>query len=537
MPLLLAGKYWLAQNGILLAPTFTPAFCGGVPLLANPQSIFYSLPQALASFVGPIDAFMITTVIAAFVGSGGTYVLLRRDFRASTPAALLGAVLFLFNGFLVHRMMIGHVTFHTFGLIPVAAIVLLSNRQSPTGGAVSAISAVTVTALIVAYVIYAGAVNILVPFGIAVVMIWLLHAIILEPVRSFWFRGISGGLLGIALGAMKLAPAVAFVAAFPRPEPLHLMEFPELVGSLGKGFFAAFLTPEPGRQEFEFGIGPVPLIAIVWFRFLVDPGRRLARRFRERLARSWKLVAALCGLLLIPVLINYDGPGFQPFLQALPYIGNNVRLSRWWFVYIPLAVVASAVIFDRIISDPRRRNILASGGMLVTALYAVAVDHGYYENQPYDPSEIVLADTRLRLDESVPAISAIGGDENGIAAGVSRFPCYEPMFGYQAQNFPGELRTGRLRDGATLRNPACYIYGKANGCTPGDALPSGSAAEAAFAAYRPFPYIVPGWQRAADAVTLAALGLVAAALLQASWCAARRWRRALRPASGGDDRL
>src|SRR3989442_8323820 len=48
LPTLLAGHYWYAVNGPLAIPWFTPAICGGVPLLADPQSFYYSVPQWLA---------------------------------------------------------------------------------------------------------------------------------------------------------------------------------------------------------------------------------------------------------------------------------------------------------------------------------------------------------------------------------------------------------------------------------------------------------------------------------------------------------
>src|SRR5258708_949654 len=56
LPLLLAGKFWIAENGLLAPPIFSPAFCGGLPFLANPQSIFYSVPQALALLTDPVKS-------------------------------------------------------------------------------------------------------------------------------------------------------------------------------------------------------------------------------------------------------------------------------------------------------------------------------------------------------------------------------------------------------------------------------------------------------------------------------------------------
>src|SRR5215213_11843253 len=68
-PTLVAGQAWFQRNGWLSIPHFTPAFCGGVPLFANPQSVAYSLPQLLLVPLGPINAMLATLVISAVVGA------------------------------------------------------------------------------------------------------------------------------------------------------------------------------------------------------------------------------------------------------------------------------------------------------------------------------------------------------------------------------------------------------------------------------------------------------------------------------------
>jgi hypothetical protein len=49
-PYLLSGVQWAYRNGWLAIPYFTPDYCGGIPWLANPQSMFYSAPQLLTVF-------------------------------------------------------------------------------------------------------------------------------------------------------------------------------------------------------------------------------------------------------------------------------------------------------------------------------------------------------------------------------------------------------------------------------------------------------------------------------------------------------
>ena len=127
------GYFWYEANGLLSVPWFTPSFCGGLPKFPNPQALYFSVPQLLVFFVDPLQGIRLTLLLFGFVGLAGTYALLRRAFAVSRPVALFGGTLFLFNGLYAHRMLIGHLTFHSFMLVPVLALLLL-RPVGPAGG-------------------------------------------------------------------------------------------------------------------------------------------------------------------------------------------------------------------------------------------------------------------------------------------------------------------------------------------------------------------------------------------------------------------
>ena len=547
LPLLLAGKYWIAENGLLAVPRFSPAFCAGLPLVANPQSIFYSLPQALALGMSPVASMLGTTIIAAGVGAAGTFALLRRRFAASLPAASLAAVIFLFNGFLLHRMAIGHVTYHVIALLPALCCCLLAPlpEAPPTRRLLHAIGPAALTAAILAYVVYAGAPNILVPLGIAAVAVWLIHGLARKPVASFWTIGAAGGLLAAATSAAKLAPAIVLILHFPRPHEI------QLVDDAGLLFFAVFFgsfmpmyLPDHlwivGKHEFELGLGLAPALLLV---LLYRHGIRLIARMRmprmDR-ARLFRL-AALVFLLAVPVWLNFGGAEHAAWLKSLPYVGENVILVRWFLIYLLPLTIGTGLALDRLVSLPAQRSALALAGVLVTVLPPLATERPYYEQQPYDSAPVQTADAVLRQTGRVPAITGLVAPasirrDDGITGGQSSIRCYEPLFGYHLEAFPARLQAGPILTGGQgerhLRNPACYIYGPENGCRPGDAFDDAERQEeASFAAYRPFAYVLPAWQRWADLASL--LGL--AAILIGGAVAAGRWwhaRAARHPASG-----
>ena len=519
LPLLLAGKYWIAQNGFSAVPRFSPAFCGGLPLLANPQSIFYSVPQALSLAMNPVASMLATTLLFAGLGAGGTYALMRQRFGVSVPAAVLSAVLFLFNGFLLHRMTAGHATYHVVGLLPLLCYALLTpldagplRLMAPrAAGAVAAASA------ILAYVAYAGALNVMVPLGISCVVVWLIHALLRRPVAAFPFLGAASAIVGAAAAATKIAPAAAYVHNFPRLHEIVVFDHAlELAHALFFGLFAPGLLPDHfwivGKEEFEFGVGLTPplLLLAAYHRF------RTRRQWRPDGLATWVKLAALLLLLMLPLALNYGGPGYAAWLKSLPYIGDNVLLTRWCLIYVLPLIVGAGLAADFVFPTARQRSIAAVAGMILTVLPPLVSDRAFYDIAPYDPAPILSAVQVLRATGNPPAISAVAdsngfGERNdGLATGKSGFPCYETLFGYHLESFPPGLQTGPLRSEGTaavhLRNPACYVYGPENGCAPGDTFAADRREdETAFASYRPFPFVLPSWQRWADCISLIGL--------------------------------
>ena len=101
--------------------------------------------------------------------------------------------------------------------------------------------------------------------------------------------------------------------------------------------------------------------------------------------------------------------------------------------------------------------------------------------------------------------------------GNSSLYCYNPAFGYGLEKFPvKDLHPGpvrEVRDGHfNIKNPACYVYPKENGCTPGDHFREDQIeAMENFVSYRPFAFKISSAQKAANTLTL--IGLVVSVLV------------------------
>jgi hypothetical protein len=374
-----------------------------------------------------------------------------------------------------------------------------------------------------AYVSYAGAANILVPIGIAVVVIWLVHALARSAVASFWVLGAAAAVLAALVSAAKLAPAVAFLSHFPRPYGVLIFDNPiALLYGLFLGLFLPWRLPDHlvfvMRHEMELGVGLVPLFLIVGGIVVGLRERRLMPWFRRLAGRRAAFLVALVLFLALPLWLNEGDAAHAALLKALPYVGNNIVLVRWFFIYLLPLALAAGLLLDATVAATQR-SAVALVGIALTGLTTLGfTNRAFYDAQPYAPAPVLAADQTLRASRAAPAITHIAAMEqgrrnDGLAEGGSGIPCYEPIFGYRLESFPPGLAAGPILSATAaaphLRNPACYIYGGANGCAPGDSFtPAQRREEEAFAAYRPFDFVLPWWQRWADGASLGGLALI-----------------------------
>jgi hypothetical protein len=523
-PNLLAGCYWRAQSGLLAIPWFSPAQCGGVPYLGDLNVAYYALPQWLAFVAGPIAAVQATFGLFAAAGAAGFFLLLHRRFLLPAAPAAAGAVLFLFSTFYTARMIAGHLTFHPFTLVPWIALVALS--PGATGRAAWAGAAVG--ALAFAYMFEAGMVHGILPALLAIVLLVVAHGQ-LHGVRARpWKILAASGVLALALGAQRLAAALAFLAQFPRGD-YPLPGFRSLLDAASFALQALFWRPpllgiserlanqqwDMEVHELAFGVGPVALALLL--------GGAFAAR-RGAIPGSKAVWAAFVVLLAVPLALNWYVEPWNELLKRLPVFGSSSSLLRWYAAYIPVVVLFAAIALQRLAPTASAQRIAAAAVLICTVGWHLVADDTRFISADYDPRPLQQAWETLQAS-GAPAIAriAVRTDAQGrpsgeldrndaLAAGASQALCYQPMFGYRLERLPG----GPLQAGPALgesapgflnvRNPACYAYPHANACRPGAHFSIGERERAErFLRYERFEFVVPPWQRAASAISLLAL--------------------------------
>jgi hypothetical protein len=543
LPNLLAGYFWFHQNGLLDAPWFSPAQCAGVPFLADLNVAYYSLPQWATFAVGPVGAIRLTFVVFAALGAAGTFVLLRGPFAATPWAAATATVLFLCSGFFTYRMLVGHLTYHAITLTPWLAWALLAAHQHVWQRVLSTCAA----GLMLAYMFHAGMVHAIPPAAIAVAVILLLHGQMRGHRRWPWLLFASAALLSLALGAQRLAAALAFLQQFPRDE-YALPGFPSLLAELRVVLLSLFWRPpnelaQPllsvnlplDRHEWEYGLGPAAAL-------LLMAGAVRVAKYARLTASAWLVTGAIIVALALPLALNWHQPAWHAFLKSQPLLGSSSTLVRWYVLYVPLVALCAGLAFDIVVPAGPWRARAAALIAAATLAWNWTADRSYYSEQAYDPGVMQQAWQAVDAGAPLPAVTnlsvrvdkanrlAVPLERNDdMARGYSQLLCYQPMFGYGLERLRhGELRPGPalavLPDGTlNLKNPACYVFPAANACAPGDHFRREQIEAAArFLRYQPFAFQRPAWQSFADAVNFAALLLTFAALAAAAVLA---WRQ------------
>jgi hypothetical protein len=550
LPAILSNYYWAQVNGPWLPPWFTPAFCGGQPSFADPQSLYYSVPQLLAAYFDPVASLFWTLQIFSALGFLGAYLFLHQSINTSRPAAIVGAALFALNGFFSHRILVGHLSFHAIMLVPLLVWTATASSTRARLRSPQSWAGVALGAVIMAYWVLSGMAVLLLPALLSSLLLLCVYGLSGRPLTGPSLQFATSVLWGAAMSATKIVASLAYMHQFPRT-PYALGGFPTTWDSLQFAWAAVFLVPEHisaisaaqlamSRHEFEFSVTPVAAILLIsggsiWIV------RRLRRDHEKNLFawRSTGLGLLLLIFLSIPIVLNTAyGPQWETLLKAIPVIKSSSTLLRWFVAFIPVTCIAVALCIDTISNKTSLRIILATAAVVAAVFIHFQSDLRFYAAQPYDPRPIQLAFEKARSKPVLPAIQnmAVMVDDKGNAIaplnrnnlliqGDSSLLCYNPIFGYRLEGFPiGELHPGpalSVQNGyLNLKNPSCYLYPEENQCKPGTHFSIIQEDDAKdFLAYRSFNFHLSPLQHLANWLSLS---VVLGTIILFAWAARRK---------------
>jgi hypothetical protein len=526
LPRLLYGYFWQIENGFFAVPWFSPAWCGGLPYFADPQVMFFSVPQLLMLVLDPQHSVFATFAIFAVFGGLGFYGL-ARAFGLSQWFALIAAWLFVFNEFYTFRLLAGHFTYHVFALTACIALFLINSSKSE--GSLKWVN-LLLAGVSIAYVVHAGGSNFLLPMMLSITAIALIYSMKANVSLLRLGAGLlQAGFVGFLLSVSKISAGIAFVRWFPR-DSLSLGIFESLSNASFSILTMLFMNPWlvlkdipkeflVQAEELRYGVTVIPLL------FLLLGIAALPKILVKINARNLFALFVLILIASLPIILSIESSEIDAVIKSLPYFREMSLAVRWVALLIPLAILVPILLAQLVVDEveTQKTRQFITGVMVVLSLVLIVPSHLLVDRSlsvQYDPSGLNDSYKQIQEGGSVPVTTEIssqpenktflGTDDDFLSGGSSKV-CYQPLFGYRLENYPiKSLRSGSLfnvqAERLNMKNPACYLFPDENQCHPGDHFTVDQEDELAkFSTNQPFEWQQSWWQTLANWLNLAAL--------------------------------
>ena len=515
LPNFIFGKIWF-DNNFLSVPWFTPSFCCGIPFFADPQSMFYSIQQIFFIFFQPLLAIKLMFLYFSIVAYVGMFLLLRQCFSLDKFVALLGASLFLFNGFFTYRAVVGHVAYLSYVFVPLFCYFLIKCSQLQNKFLRRIF--ILIASLIFASFIHSGSGPIMPLIFSSIIFIILFFYF--QTLDKLVFKNfIIILLLGSLISLSKITASLYFLSEFKRQYPF--LYFNNILDYFQIAFTSLFFYPEvnlfnqlavnktTGKlhiHEIEYGISIIPLLALIFF----------IQQFKN--FKSKKPIFYLFVLIVItlPILFNVNFYFFSDLLKQLPIIKNTWVQIRWTAFYIIPIIFFTVFVLNKI-TFYQKKNYLISFFVIVLIFQVFLYNKNYYLDrvvQYYSPINMSIFFDKLNRKDFKPKIVGIAvmsihdeikgtdtfpvGKRNDLFANsYSANYCYQPIFGYFLESFPSQNIKFDFRSKITssilnedtgkdllytglssisevnpqyynIFNPSCFLFPNENNCRPGD---------------------------------------------------------------------
>ena len=214
-------------------PLWTPYYYSGQPLFAQPEYPFLDLNVLFILIFRNIYLAMNLAVIAYFFLAGTGMYFLFWHFKKYHPAALLAAIVFMFNGFVHGFVITGNImVLQSYALIPFVLLFLAKALQGEDAKDIAFYS--IVAGFFVAMQVWLGG-AIFLPYE--AILIALYAGIFLiggnpgKNLKRIILTGIILAIVALGLGAIKLLPGAEFVKAYLLVSKMRLGPFGRLISS------------------------------------------------------------------------------------------------------------------------------------------------------------------------------------------------------------------------------------------------------------------------------------------------------------------
>ena len=495
LPHLLDVSLYYRLNGLSIE-WYTPSFGGGLPVFANPNSIQFSLIALLTLLFQPFQAVMVSTAIYIVAGGLASYFLFSRVLKLHWTASILGAVFFSANGFIMQRVAVGHVGYQIF---PVIAILMVALLDSSLSWSIAGI----LFALVVTMMVHQAGYYLLVVFGLSL-LITIPIVYIYKPNSFSWKRlflvALFGGGLALVMSASKLTAVFAFMRFFPRQMAdtypatgflkglfgialqlfgtMNLAPLLKLAGShpsLLPNYMISVTGAQYGYWEFDMSMSPAVfgIVIIGIYSFLRKP-----KKYPNLFTGNKKWIAWMLLIFSIWLTIEFTlAKGLiYPLLQKLPILSSLHVNPRFAAAFLfPLALFAAVIYNGWAAKWLGRKSVLVFLAVNLFTLIPLSI---YFmiktdlQDRSYDVTKSQAIYSLIRSGDNLTITGIVSGVENtdALLLHQSNLQPYEPIFGYQLENFHSEIVPGSVWDISdgfyNMTNPTGYVFPEVNGARP-----------------------------------------------------------------------
>ena len=337
-----AARLTLLEYG--QAPLWNPWYVGGLPVLENPQSKFFSPTFLIALFTKAPRALQFSIVFYYLLGFLSACYLFISVLGVRTGPALLGSGVFLYSSYLPLHLYAGHVTFIGYTLVPLAlaaAIRAIQAREEKAKFFTSAVLLPVLISALVLSIIYAEGYHIalyLLPAGLGAALLYGLQNRSFGPLWIF----LSVFCIFALFSAYRLLPQFEFFLTsgagfFKDSSYLSLQGLWEIF-TLATDNPLAIRRPEQAYFWWEYGayIGVLPVYTLLAFSV-----------FSRK--QDWPLP-----LLIIGVLTFMAGhfAVFAPvkLLSQIPLYAHIRCYARLGFLVLFMGGIWLALLADRFLT-------------------------------------------------------------------------------------------------------------------------------------------------------------------------------------------
>ncbi len=422
-------------------PLWTPYYCGGNVLLANPQSPFLSPFFLLVLLFGAVAGLKLEALAYLAIGLLGTF-LAARKLGCSNPASILAAVVFMFGSWFALRVVVGHTTFFPFALLPLVFLFYMNSVSSAASATAAAdlprrIRWAVAAAITLSIMFLSGGIY---PFYAAVLLLVsysLLDSVGMRKIAPV--AAVSAILLfAVLLSSVKLLPVVDFASGVTAEKDAQLtsagivyksllsrgQSIPEKDLETGRD-----LVPEGRQKDLDTLAGKIPWS---WHEYSAYVGiipLLLAALSIVALRRNWKLIVSAVFFLVLAFGTHLPF-GLWQLLRQLPFFGALHGPSRFIIVFVFLAALLAAKFLSGLKISSNNKIQAA----VVAAIIVVVAADLFFVTRPLLSSAFPLAPVEIRstnigtgdfiqMGSSAPELSQYPN----LLQGIGTLNCYERL--------------------------------------------------------------------------------------------------------------